>query len=204
MEPGAQTGPSMLGAETPDPIHDNSDPEDSSRASGAVWVGLGSACSRGGGQEWQCPPLAPMPLPVPHWGLALCGGSACLPFSITRGFLLRSGGRSTSKEGLCIFGGGQMGCGGALGRLRSCAWPHWPELGLPGLSCLCFSPPERIWVIRPPQAASPGPVCGARPCPVASHFSRGKHGPTGGPTRPVTALKVGARRPTRNGMEGKR
>lgn len=95
-----------------------------------------------------------------------------------------------------------MGCGEHWGD-RSCAWPHWPELGLPGLSCLCFSPPERIWVITPPTSSQSRARLRRQTLPVASHFSRGKHGPTGGPTRPVTALKVGARRPTRNGMEGK-
>lgn len=90
---------------------------------------------------------------------------------------------------------------GSTGGDRSCAWPHWPELGLPGLGCLCFSPPGASGSSRPTSSQS-RPICDARPCRGQPLF-RGKHGPTGGPTRPVTALKVGARRPTRNGMEGK-
>ncbi|KAI4550726.1 hypothetical protein MJT46_018233 [Ovis ammon polii x Ovis aries] len=48
---------------------------------------------------------------------------------------------------------------------------------------------ERIWVITPPTSSQSRARLRRQTLPVASHFSRGKHGPTGGPTRPVTALK---------------
>ena len=95
-----------------------------------------------------------------------------------------------------------MGCGGHRDG-RSCARPQWPELCLPGLSCLRFSPPERVWVPRPPQAASPGPIWDTRPRPWPATFPEESTAPQEAPHCPVTALKVGARRPSRNGMEGK-
>lgn len=87
MEPGAQTGPSMLGELKLQTLFTTTvtlrTPAEHLGLSGWAWV---QPVLEARGQQWQCPPLAPMPLPVPHWGLALCGGSACLPFSITRAF----------------------------------------------------------------------------------------------------------------------
>lgn len=87
LEPGAQTAPSVRGRELKlqTPLT-TTVTEVSSQASGAVWVGLGAACSRGQGSGVAVSTPGSVPLPVPHWGLALCGGSACLPFSITRAF----------------------------------------------------------------------------------------------------------------------
>ncbi|KAM7227479.1 hypothetical protein CapIbe_021176 [Capra ibex] len=64
--------------------------------------------------------------------------------------------------------------------------------------CASAKGQERIWVITPPTSSQSRARLRRQTLPVASHFSRGKHGPTGGPTRPVTALKTldfSARRP---------
>ena len=88
MEPGAQTAPSMQGRDlklqTPfTTLVILRSPAEHLGLSGWAWV---QPVLEDGGREWQCLPQAPMPLPVPHWGLALCGGSACLSFSITWAF----------------------------------------------------------------------------------------------------------------------
>lgn len=84
-----------------------------------------------------------------------------------------------------------MECGEHWGG-RSCARPHWPKLCLPGLSCLRFSPPERVCVITPPASSQSRARLRHQTPPVASHFSRGKHGPTGGPTPPRHSFEGGS------------
>lgn len=60
---------------------------------------------------------------------------------------------------------------GALGRQELCLAPL-ARTRSPGLSCLCFSPPERIWVITPPTSSQSRARLRRQTLPVASHFQR--------------------------------
>lgn len=132
-----------------------------------------------------------MPVPVPHWGLALCRGSACLPFSITRAF---SGGLEEGPpqgRGPCIFGERADGVWRASGRQELCPAPlartlsPRPELFALLTSRARLGPP-------PPSSSQSRARLGHQTPPVASHFSRGKHSPTGGPTLPRHSFEGGS------------